>query len=87
MDNLLERLVPHKIPLIRLGHPARVMNDLQDSTLDAQADRSDEAQLAKDVKKEIESLMATLAGGPKGKKVRGAERRKMYDEVKELRKE
>lgn len=87
VDNLLERLLPHKIPLIRLGHPARVMNDLQDATLDAQADKSEEAQLAKDVKKEIEALMATLAGGPKGKRVKGAERRKMYDEVKELRKE
>jgi DNA polymerase alpha-associated DNA helicase A len=87
VDNLLERLMPHKIPLIRLGHPARVMSDLQDATLDAQADRSDEALLANDVKKEIEALMATMAGGSRGKKIKGAERKKMYEEVKELRKE
>jgi DNA polymerase alpha-associated DNA helicase A len=87
VDNILERLLPHKVPVIRIGHPARVLAELQDATLDAQAERSDEAQLANDVKKEIESLLKTLAGGDKGKKPRGAERRKMYEEVKELRKE
>lgn len=87
VDNLLERLVPHKIPLIRLGHPARVLSELQDATLDAQAERSDQAQLVNDIKKEIEGIMSSLAGGPKGKRVRGAERKKMWDEVKELRKE
>ena len=87
VDNILERLVPHKIPLIRLGHPARVLNDLHDATLDSQAERSDQAQLVTDIKKEINDLMSDLSGGGKGKKPRGAERKKMYDEVKELRKE
>jgi DNA polymerase alpha-associated DNA helicase A len=87
VDNLLERLVPHKIPLIRLGHPARVLNELYSATLDAQAERSDEAQLANDVKKEIETLMTSLTGGSKGKRVKGAERKKIWDEVKILRKE
>jgi len=87
VDNLLERLVPHKIPLIRLGHPARVLSELHDVTLDAQAERSDQAQLVNDIKKEIEGLMSSLAGGPKGKKVRGLERKKIYEEMKLLRKE
>ncbi|KAG8830770.1 hypothetical protein FRC17_004265 [Serendipita sp. 399] len=87
VDNLLERLIPHKIPLTRLGHPARVLNDLHTATLDFQAQRSDQAQLVDDIKKEIEDLMSNLAGTSKGKKVRGAERRKMYEEVKQLRKE
>ncbi|PVG02231.1 P-loop containing nucleoside triphosphate hydrolase protein [Serendipita vermifera] len=87
VDNLLERLVPHKIPLIRLGHPARVLNDLYSATLDAQAEKSDEAQLANDVKKEIETLMTSLTGGAKGKRVKGAERKKLWEEVKVLRKE
>ena len=47
-----------------------------------------QAALAKDVKRELESLLETLSGkGTKGKKPRGAERRKMWDEVKALRKE
>ncbi|KAG8974846.1 hypothetical protein FRC05_006779 [Tulasnella sp. 425] len=87
VDNLLERLIPHGIPVTRLGHPARVLGSLQSSTLDTQAAASDESQLAKDVKAEMEAVMNTLAGKGKGKKPRGAERKKMWDEVKELRKE
>ncbi|KAG9046389.1 hypothetical protein FS837_004521, partial [Tulasnella sp. UAMH 9824] len=87
VDNLLERLIPHGIPVTRLGHPARVLGSLQSSTLDTQAAASDESQLAKDVKAELETVMSTLAGKGKGKKPRGAERKKMWDEVKELRKE
>ncbi|KAG8921469.1 hypothetical protein FRC00_008611, partial [Tulasnella sp. 408] len=87
VDNLLERLIPHGIPVTRLGHPARVLGSLQSSTLDTQAAASDESQLAKDVKAELETVMNTLAGKGKGKKPRGAERKKMWDEVKELRKE
>lgn len=87
VDNLLERLIPHKIPLIRLGHPARVLDELHDATLDAQAERSEQAQLVNDIKKEIETLMGTLTGGVKGKRVKGAERKKLWDEVRELRKE
>lgn len=87
MDNLLERLVPHKIPLIRLGHPARVLNELQGATLDAQAEASDEAALAKDVKKEIEGVMGQLTRNGKKGRVKGAERKKMWEEVRELKKE
>ena len=87
VDNLLERLVPHKIPLIRLGHPARVLSELQGATLDAQAEASDEAALAKDVKKEIEDVMGQLTRNGKKGRVKGAERKKMWEEVRELKKE
>lgn len=49
-----------------------------------------EAALAKDVKSELEATLAVLSGkgkGSKGKAPRGAERRKLWDEVKALRKE
>ncbi|KAG8691523.1 hypothetical protein FRC11_002113 [Ceratobasidium sp. 423] len=85
-DNLLERLIPHQIPLTRIGHPARVLGNLHTETLDAQAARSDQAALAADAKSELEEAMASLAG--KGKaRLRGLERKKMWEEVKELRKE
>jgi DNA polymerase alpha-associated DNA helicase A len=87
VDNLLERLVPHKIPLIRLGHPARVLGELRGATLDAQAEASDEAALAKDVKKEIEDVMEQLTGKGKKGRVKGAERKKMWEDVRELRRE
>lgn len=50
----------------------------------------DQAALAKDVKNELETALGVLSGkgkGVKGKGPRGAERRKMWDEVKALRKE
>ena len=87
VDNLLERLVPHKIPLIRLGHPARVLSELHGATLDAQAEASEEAALAKDVKKEIEDVMGQLTRNGKKGRVKGAERKKMWEEVRELKKE
>ncbi|KAG8737654.1 hypothetical protein FRC10_007959 [Ceratobasidium sp. 414] len=86
VDNLLERLVPHEIPLTRIGHPARVMGNLHHETLDAQAARSDQAALAADVKSELESAMTSLTSKGKGR-LKGTERKKMWEEVKELRKE
>ena len=49
-----------------------------------------QAALAKDVKKELEATLDLLSGkskGGKGKAPRGAERRKMWEEVRALRKE
>lgn len=61
-----------------------------DATLEAKAGRTDQAALAKDVKKELEATLDLLSGkskGGKGKAPRGAERRKMWEEVRALRKE
>ena len=46
--------------------------------------------MARDVKNELESTLALLSGkgkGAKGKAPRGLERRKMWEEVRALRKE
>ena len=46
--------------------------------------------MAKDVKDELDNALGLLSGkgkGVKGKGLRGAERRKMWEEVKALRKE
>jgi DNA polymerase alpha-associated DNA helicase A len=46
--------------------------------------------LATDVKNELESKLGLLSGkgkGSKGKRLRGTERKEMWDEVKALRKE
>ncbi len=70
VDNILERLVgapEHRevfkkkgVGVTRLGHPARVVANLQNSTLDAQCTQSSEAQLVKDISKEIEGIMNEL---------------------------
>jgi DNA polymerase alpha-associated DNA helicase A len=90
IDNLLARLSPLFPPktLLRLGHPARISPLLLPRTLDYQASHSDEAELVKDVKIELEGNMKTLSKG-KGEKGRvwGKERGKVWDDVRELRKE
>ncbi|KAI5889355.1 P-loop containing nucleoside triphosphate hydrolase protein [Schizophyllum commune H4-8] len=99
VDNILERLLAlpadsrtSRLKVTRVGHPARVManEDVLDATLEVQAGRTDAAALAKDVKAELEAALGVLSGkgkGAKGKAPRGLERKKMWDEVKALRKE
>ncbi|KAI0729482.1 P-loop containing nucleoside triphosphate hydrolase protein [Fomitopsis betulina] len=99
VDNILERLLAlpaptngGKLKITRVGHPARVMahGGVLDATLEIKASRSDQAELARDIKQELEKALDLLADkgkGGKGKAPRGAERRKMWDEVKALRKE
>ncbi|KAH9916918.1 AAA domain-containing protein [Fomitopsis serialis] len=99
VDNILERLLAlpaptngAKLKVTRVGHPARVMahEGVLDATLEMKASRSDQAALAKDAKRELEETLAILSGkgkSAKGKAPRGAERRKMWEEVKALRKE
>ncbi|KAG9226737.1 hypothetical protein CCMSSC00406_0008437 [Pleurotus cornucopiae] len=99
VDNILERLLAlpavekgEKLKVTRVGHPARVMahQGVLESTLDAKAGRSEQAALAKDIKNEIDAAMGVLTGkgkGVKGKGPRGAERKKLWEEVKALRKE
>ncbi|EIM87529.1 P-loop containing nucleoside triphosphate hydrolase protein [Stereum hirsutum FP-91666 SS1] len=101
VDNILERLLAlptpenkfEKLKVTRVGHPARVMANNEgvlEATLEVKAGRSDQAALAKDVKNELQAAMDTLSGkgkGAKGKGPRGLERKKMWEEVKALRKE
>ncbi|EIN14507.1 P-loop containing nucleoside triphosphate hydrolase protein [Punctularia strigosozonata HHB-11173 SS5] len=101
VDNILERLLAlpppsdpkqGKIKVTRVGHPARVMakEGVLEATLEVQAGRSDQAALAKDVKNELEATLDSLNGkgkGAKAKRPRGLERKKMWDDVRALRKE
>ncbi|KAI6096068.1 AAA domain-containing protein [Pisolithus croceorrhizus] len=101
VDNILERLLslptPEKgkgdpLKVTRIGHPARVMANegVLEATLEVKASRSDQAALAKDVKTEIDAALDVLAGKGKGKgskRPRGLERKKMWEDVRALRKE
>jgi len=102
VDNILERLLAlptpedgEKLKVTRIGHPARVMANegILESTLEVKASRTDQAALAKDVKNELEATLGILSGKGKGAgkggkgKPKGLERKKMWEEVKALRKE
>ncbi|PKI83047.1 DNA helicase [Malassezia vespertilionis] len=82
----------------RIGHPARVLPSLTNATLDVQTTHSSEGMLVREVAQEIEQLMSQLAvhrdtpraGNKSGRtapRPKGAERRKMWEQVRELRKE
>ncbi|KAI9221720.1 P-loop containing nucleoside triphosphate hydrolase protein [Blastocladiella britannica] len=82
VDNIVERLAPFRLPMLRVGHAARVLPSVLDHTLDTRVKTCDEGQLVKDVTQEMDALYATI------RKTRSrADRRKLYDEMKLLRKE
>lgn len=82
VDNIVERLSPHKIPILRLGHPARLLPSVLNHSLDVLTQTSEAAAIVKDVRKELDIKQASI------KKTRnGRERRAIYGDIKELRKE
>ncbi|KAF2748740.1 P-loop containing nucleoside triphosphate hydrolase protein [Sporormia fimetaria CBS 119925] len=82
VDNIVERLAPHKVPMIRLGHPARLLPSVLNHSLDVLTRTSDAAALVQDIRKEMDDKQASI------RKTRNArERRQVYTELKELRNE
>jgi DNA polymerase alpha-associated DNA helicase A len=82
VDNIVERLAPYKVPIIRLGHPARLLPSVLSHSLDVLTRTSDAAEIVQDVRKEMDSKQASIR-----KTRNGRERRAIYGDLKELRKE
>ncbi|CEQ43179.1 SPOSA6832_05086 [Sporobolomyces salmonicolor] len=93
VDNILARLsVPHPnfpspIPLTRVGHPARVLSSLTRHTLDSQSLATDTSALLEDIKQELQALEGQLRNGSGKNRIRGSERKKKWEEVRELRRD
>ncbi|GFR40163.1 hypothetical protein Agub_g720 [Astrephomene gubernaculifera] len=86
VDNLVERLVraDPKIKLVRLGHPARLLPQVLDSSLEAHVLRSDNSALARDCRAEIKDINSRLLKlGPRDR----AERRALRGDLRRLAKE
>ena len=82
VDNIVERLAPHKLPIIRVGHPARLLPSVLSHSLDLLTHTSEAAGIVKDVRKEMDAKQASI------KKTRsGRERKAIYNDMKDLRKE
>ncbi|KAF2269799.1 DNA-binding protein SMUBP-2 [Lojkania enalia] len=82
VDNIVERLALHRVPMIRLGHPARLLPSVLHHSLDVLTRTSEAAALVQDVRKEMDDKQASI------RKTRNAkERRQIYTELKELRQE
>ena len=82
VDNIVERLAPHKVSIIRLGHPARLLPSVVSHSLDVLTQNSEASGIVRDVRKELDDKQASI------KKTRnGRERKAIYGEMRELRKE
>ncbi|KAG8564390.1 hypothetical protein GDO81_016441 [Engystomops pustulosus] len=82
VDNLVERLAAYKEKILRLGHPARLLESLQHHSLDAVLARSDNAQLVADIRKDIDLTFAKM------RKVNNRDERSGFKtEIRALRKE
>jgi DNA polymerase alpha-associated DNA helicase A len=82
VDNIVEKLAPHKIPIVRLGHPARLLPSVLSHSLDVLTQTSEAAEIVRDVRKEMDAKQASIR-----KTRNGRERRAIYADLKELRKE
>jgi len=82
VDNIVERLSPHKVPIVRLGHPARLLPSVLNHSLDVLTQTSEAGGIVKDVRAEMDAKQASIRKTKSGK-----ERRAVYADLRELRKE
>lgn len=82
VDNIVERLASHRVPMVRLGHPARLLPSVLNHSLDVLTRTSEAAGLVQDVRAEMDMKQSSL------RKTRNAkERRQVYADLKDLRQE
>ena len=82
VDNIIERLASRKVPMVRLGHPARLLPNVLNHSLDVLTKTSEAAAIVTDIRSEMDAKQASIR-----KTRNGRERRAIYGELKELRKE
>ncbi|CAJ1056588.1 DNA-binding protein SMUBP-2 [Xyrichtys novacula] len=82
VDNLVERLARCKAKVLRLGHPARLLESIQKHSLDAILAQSDNANIIADIRKDMDKAFM----GMKKMKEKG-DRGNYKREIGELRKE
>ena len=83
VDNLLERLVQSGERAVRLGHPARVLPQLQEHTLDLLVDAHPDVALARKLLRDARALRDKAARFTRAKPLPGA-RQEMRREAREL---
>ncbi|KAF2858444.1 P-loop containing nucleoside triphosphate hydrolase protein [Piedraia hortae CBS 480.64] len=82
VDNIVERLSPHKVSMVRLGHPARLLPTVLNHSLDVLSKTSDAAAIVSGIRAEMDAKQSSIRKTRNGK-----ERRAIYGEMRELRKE
>ncbi|KAF3688758.1 DNA-binding protein SMUBP-2 [Channa argus] len=82
VDNLVERLARCKAKILRLGHPARLLESMQKHSLDAILAHSDNANIIADIRKDIDKAFLGIK-----KMHEKGEKANFKREIGELRKE
>lgn len=84
VDNIVERLAltSPSTPIVRLGHPARLLPSVLNHSLEVLTRTSEAAGIVSDVRKEMDEKQASIR-----KTRNGRERRAIYADLKQLRKE
>ena len=84
VDNLVKKLHDRGQKPVRLGHPARVSQDLQSRTLDSLVEQDPNMRIAKEMLRESEDLFRKIDRYTRARPEPGA-RREMRYEAKQLR--
>ncbi|KAG9070124.1 hypothetical protein KI688_009456 [Linnemannia hyalina] len=82
VDNLVERLAVYKLNIVRTGHPARLLPSVLDHSLDVLSRTSDQGRLVNDIRVELDETFQKIQ-----KCKFRSERKQLYQEVKQLRKD
>lgn len=60
VDNLVERLAQCKVKVLRLGHPARLLESIQKHSLDAIIAHSSNADIIDDIRRDIDKAFVSI---------------------------
>lgn len=60
VDNLVERLAQCKVKVLRLGHPARLLESIQKHSLDAIIAHSSNADIIDDIRRDIDKAVVSI---------------------------
>lgn len=85
VDNLIERLIPFdygRLKLVRLGHPARLLEHIQDYSLDSVLQKSEDYNLIDDIRNDMDKAVKGLK-----KTTNKGDKESYKRELRELRKE
>jgi superfamily I DNA and/or RNA helicase len=84
VDNILERLVRARQKVVRVGHPARVNEQLRDFTLDAKVQDHEAMKIVREMLREAENLFRRAGRFTRARPARG-EKQSMRREARQLK--
>ncbi len=88
VDNIVEKLLPWNLRVVRMGHPARIMEPLRHVTLSAQEDEHPLREQIKRMDEDRHRMLKQLhRKEERGRGLKAADRRELSTMINQLRKE